>query len=176
MAVAIVVRRSFRFAWLQRRNRPVSAPPAARHATRPPVAQAANPDRWATLPGEYDRARISPPRPVTLALAYPGARAVIPCTPGGVAVVQIGGAWRGQVAFEGSEDGIVWRPVALLPFTEHIPATKARRPGCWRTPARQSPRFFRLHARHLLSGTVVASVTNLPALSERGPDALDHAA
>ncbi len=148
-----------------------------RRVALPPAAYTANPDRWAILPGEYDDACIPAPRPVTFTLAHPGTSATIPCAADGAAAVHLGGAWRGRVVFEGSADGSVWRPIALLPLAGDAPTTEATRPGLWRTLPQQSPRFLRLRMCDLAVGTVAVAVTSLPAIGETThADALDRAA
>lgn len=177
VAVAISVRRSRLFVWLHHRHCPTSLPRSAAWRTvHSPATYAANPDRWAILPGEYDGMCVPTPHPVTLALAHPGANAVIPCAADGAAVVHLGGAWRGRLLFEGSGDGGVWQPVALLPLNGTAPTAEATQPGIWRTPPQQSPRFLRLRVCDLSIGTVAASVTSLAAVAERRAAALDCAA
>lgn len=147
-----------------------------RSAARPPAAYTANPDRWAILPGEYDEICVRSPRPVTLSLSHPGASATIPCAADGAAVVQLGGAWGGRIIFEGSADGSIWHPVALLPLDGNIPTIEATLSGIWRTLPQQSPRFLRLRVCDLAVGAVAVSITSLPAIAEARADALDRAA
>jgi hypothetical protein len=153
VAVASAVRRPSPLHWLHRLGRP-SGPrhPVVPCVAPPPASYAANMDRWAVLPGEYDAAP-APIRAARVAMAEPGVSATIPCTPGGPTVLHLGGAWRGQVVFEGSANGRTWQPVPLLPLNGDI-AVAATRPGVWRTTPDTASRFVRVRVVALTAGSL----------------------
>lgn len=162
MAVAIAVRRSSPLRWLHRLNRPKTPRYSeALHAHRPPAAYAANVDRWATLPGEYDDDDRTPSYVTLPPLAGPGLSAAVACIAGGPTVLHLSGTWRGRVIFEGSTDGRIWQPIALLSLTGDV-ATEATCPSIWRTVPYTPVRLLRLHVISLTAGSVMPVVAGIP--------------
>lgn len=171
MAVAIAVRRSSPLHWLHRLNRPKSSRHSeAPRPTQPPAAYAVNMDRWATLPGEYNEYDAAPIYMTLPPIARPGVSVTVACTMDGPTVLQLGGAWRGRVIFEGSADGRIWQPIALLPLTGDATA-EATRPGIWRTISPASIRLLRVHVVRLVAGSVMPAVAGMTSTNADSTDA-----
>jgi hypothetical protein len=150
---------------LHRLNRPKSPRlPQAPRITQPPPAYAANMDRWAALPGEYDDCDPIPAYATLAPLRHPGVSEPIMCAVNGPTVLHLGGAWHGHVAFEGSADGRRWFPIALLSLAGDASA-EATRPGIWRTTPDTSVAMLRVRVLTLTAGSVLPAIARMPGVS-----------
>lgn len=135
-----------------------------------------NAGRWATRAGEYASAWACPLDERLPAITTPGPTVAIACGDGVPVLLHLAGAWAGRVAFEGSDDGVVWRRIALVTFTDAVVEDEALRPGLWRVSPGQRIAHFRLHVVHLAYGAVLASVAAAPAFTQVISHSLDSAA
>ena len=135
-----------------------------------------NTGRWATLPGEYAGAWACPLDERFPAIIAPGRTAPVACGNAGSVIVHLAGAWAGQVAFEGSTDGVSWHRTTLVCLTSDAAGDETDHPGLWRTLPGQQITHLRLHVTHLSQGTILASVAAAPVVGQSIPHILDSAA
>jgi hypothetical protein len=128
----------------------------------PSPEYAANPDRWALLPGEYDDCSTAMICTTLPPITQFGISAPIPCAAVGPTVLHLAGAWRGHVDFEGSVDGYTWRPIALQPLDSDRATTEALGPGIWRTGPHTAARLLRVRATSLSAGRIIVTVAGMP--------------
>ena len=171
MAVAIAVRQSSPLRWLHRLTRPVrSGRPETSRVATPSPEYAANPDRWALLPGEYDNCSTALACTTLPSITQSGISAPIPCAAVSLTVLHLAGAWHGHVDFEGSVDGYTWRPIALQPLDSEWATTEALGPGIWRTGPHTAARWLRVRATALSAGSIIVAVAGMPGAPAHGWD------
>ncbi len=144
---------------------------------RTPEAQpTVNTGRWATLPGEYAGAWACPLDERLPAITAPGITAPVACGKNAPVILHLAGRWSGQVAFEGSADGVIWRRVALACLNDDVVTDETDRPGLWRTLPDQQMAHIRLHVAQLSHGAILASVAAASPVGQPIPHSLEPAA
>lgn len=135
-----------------------------------------NAGRWAMLPGEYAGAWACPLDTRLPAITESGITAPAACGKSGPVILHLAGTWSGQIAFEGSADGVTWHRVTLASLSDDVVADETDRPGLWRTLPGQQMTHLRLHVTHLSHGAIFASVAAAPFVGQPVSRSLDPAA
>ena len=172
MTIALFPRRAHRFGRSSRMRDAVAGLPMRKAAAQPTV----NPGRWAALADEYTGPWACPLDMRLPAIAAPSITTPIACGVNGAVVLHLAGTWRGHVTFEGSADGLTWRPVALFSLASGVAEGETDHPGLWRMLPNQQAAYLRLHVADLSQGALLVSISAAPPAFQATRRSLDSAA